>query len=209
MEVGSRFSHRAKAARQPIQTDRHLRRRAFTSTFDVGNLPTRLEADMTCKRGLAPTPTDSECFHVHDRQSSDNPTTESISHRRILVADSQRRLTDNPCMSDKPTKRASTPIEQLGHRWFFAEHAETQGKTQADVERALGWPRGKVSALWNCKQRYNQEAVDEVAAWLKLEPYELLMSPDEAHAIKQLRSAARAITNSQAPITKTLSRPAA
>nr|WP_314121351.1 hypothetical protein [uncultured Brevundimonas sp.] len=164
---------------------------------------------MTGKRGLAPTPTDSECLDVHERQSSDNPTTESTSRRRILVADSKRWLTDNLSMSEKPTKRSSTPIEQLGHRWYFAEHAEVQGKTQADVERALGWPRGKVSALWNCKQRYNQEAVDQVAAWLKLEPYELLMSPDEAHAIKQLRSAARAITNSQLPPTKPSSRSAA
>ncbi len=164
---------------------------------------------MTRERGLAPTPADSECSHVHQRQSSDNPTTESTSYRRILVADSKRPLNDNPSMSDKPTKRASTPIEQLGHRWYLAEHAELQGKTQADAERALGWPRGKVSALWNCKQRYNQEAVDEVAAWLKLEPYELLMSPDEAHAIKQLRTAARAIANSQHQLGGTSTRPAA
>lgn len=164
---------------------------------------------MTRKRGLAPAPTDSECFHVHRRQSSDNPTTESTSYRRILVADSRHRLNDNLSMSEKPTKRASTPLEQLGHRWYFAEHAELQGKTQADAERALGWPRGKVSALWNCKQRYNQEAVDEVAAWLKLEPYELLMSPDEAHAIKQLRTAARAIANSQHQLESAATRPAA
>lgn len=150
---------------------------------------------MTCEVTLAPTLTDSEGFDLHHRLSSDNPTLESSACRRIIGADSKCALTDNHSMSDKPTKRAATPTDQLGHRWFFAEHAEAQDHSQADAERALGWPRGKVSALWNGKQRYNQEAVDQVADWLKLEPYELLMTPGEAQAIKQLRSAARAIAN--------------
>lgn len=202
VQIGPCFPHGTQAARQAIKSNCYLGRCALTPTFDVSHLATRFEANMTRERGLAPTLADSECFQVHPAQSSDNPTIESTSRRRFLIADRERALADNLCMSGKPTKRTSTPTANLGHRWYFAEHAEAQGKSQADVERALGWPRGKVSALWNCKQRYNQEAVDQLATWLDLEPYELLMSPEEARAIKQLRLAARTITNSELPTSR-------
>lgn len=96
-------------------------------------------------------------------------------------------------------KRASTPPADLRHRWYFSDWATYRGKRQADAERELGWPRAKTSDLWNGKQRYTQETIDQVAQWLELEPYELLMPPDEAMSIRQLRQAARAIVASDAP----------
>lgn len=102
-------------------------------------------------------------------------------------------------MPIKPTKRSSTPPAQLRHRWYFAEWTTHAGYKQADAERALGWPRGKMSDLWNQKQRYTQETVDEVAAWLELQPYELLLPPPEALALRQLRAAAHTIVGSDGP----------
>lgn len=154
---------------------------------------------MTRKHVLAPTLADSEGFHIHRRDTSDNPTFESSYQRRIIGADIFPPLADNQVMLSKPTKRASTPPDQLGHRWYFAEHATALGYIQADAERALGWPRGKINALWNGKQRYTQETVDEVSAWLGVEPYELLMPPQEANAIRQLRAAAREIAAAPRP----------
>lgn len=188
-----------QATREPIKLDRNLGRRLLTPSFDVGDLPTRLEADLMRERDLRPTPAFSEGFHVHGRDTSDNPTSESSAIRRIIDADTKSRLTDNLSMSEKPTKRASTPPDQLRHSWYFAEHATAHGHRQADAERALGWPRGKINALWNGKQRYTQESIDEVATWLEIEPYELLMRPEEANAIKQLREAARAIAGAPQP----------
>ncbi|HAJ03710.1 MAG TPA: hypothetical protein DCX75_08040 [Brevundimonas sp.] len=96
-------------------------------------------------------------------------------------------------MNTKVVKRASVPPSQLGHRWYLAEWAAHLGKIQADAQRDLGWPRAKASDLWNNKQRYTQESVDEAAAWLGLAPYELLLPPDEAIGLRQLREAAHAI----------------
>lgn len=103
-------------------------------------------------------------------------------------------------MPTKPTKRASTPPAELGHRWYLREWCTFLGKIQADTQRELGWPRAKASDLWNGKQRYTQETVDQVSVWLGVEPFELLMPPGEAVAIRQLRSAARTIVDSAAAL---------
>ena len=38
------------------------------------------------------------------------------------------------------------------------------------------------------KVRYNQDAVNEVATYLNVHPYELLMHPDDAMALRRLRT---------------------
>lgn len=96
-------------------------------------------------------------------------------------------------MSDKRPKRPSTPPDQLAHRWYFPEWTTHLSRRQADAERELGWSRAKTSDLWNRRQRYTQNDVDEVAIWLELEPYELLMPPEEALALRRMREAARSI----------------
>lgn len=68
-----------------------------------------------------------------------------------------------------------------------------RGKIQADAQRDLGWSRSTASGLWNGTQRYTQERVDEAALWLDLKPYELLMPPPEAIALRALRETAYAI----------------
>jgi transcriptional regulator with XRE-family HTH domain len=90
-------------------------------------------------------------------------------------------------------RKSSIPPRELGHRWYLAEWAEIRGKRQADAQRELGWPKATASELWNGNQRYTQNLVDQVAAWLDLKPYELLMAPAEAEALRQVRAAAYAI----------------
>jgi len=87
-------------------------------------------------------------------------------------------------------RRRSTPPRQLSHHWFLPEWAESLGKTQADAIRELGWAKATASDLWNAKQRYTQDLVDEVSGWLAIRPYELLMSPEQAMAIRRLRQEA-------------------
>lgn len=102
-------------------------------------------------------------------------------------------------MTVKRTKRSSTPPGQLGHRWYLPEWAAFRGKKQADAERELGWPRAKTSDLWNLKQRYTQESIDEAAVWLEIDPFELLLPPDEAISLRQLRAAAHSIVANDPP----------
>lgn len=94
-------------------------------------------------------------------------------------------------------KSPSTPPSALGHRWYFAEWASHRGKKQADAQRELGWSRSTASGLWNGTQRYTQERVDEASVWLGVAPYELLMPPEEAVALRGLRDSAYAIAAEQ------------
>lgn len=59
--------------------------------------------------------------------------------------------------------------------------------------RELGWSRSSASDLWTGKQRYTQDHVDEVARWLGIEPFELLMPPRDARALRGMREMAHAI----------------
>lgn len=92
-------------------------------------------------------------------------------------------------------RRRSTPPRELHHHWYLPEWAETLDKRQADAVRDLGWPKATASALWNAHQRYTQDYVDAVADWLGIRPYELLMPPDLAFAIRNMREEAVKIAN--------------
>ena len=47
-----------------------------------------------------------------------------------------------------------------------------------------------MSELSTGKQRYNRDVLNDVAAAMHLRPYELLMHPDEAMAIRRVRESA-------------------
>lgn len=90
-------------------------------------------------------------------------------------------------------RKAATPPSELSHRWYLAEWATYYGKTQADASRAMGWPKSNASELWNGKQRYNQDLVDQVILWLEIRSFELFMPPAEAVALRRLRETALVI----------------
>lgn len=91
-----------------------------------------------------------------------------------------------------PRKRSSAPKE-LSHRWYLAEWATHHGKKQADAQRELGWAKSTASELWNGQQRYTQHLVDEVARWFGIQPYEVLLPPEEAIALRNIRQSAEVI----------------
>lgn len=83
----------------------------------------------------------------------------------------------------------------MSHHWYLREWGAVLNKTQADAVRELGWPKATASDLWTGKQRYTQDYIEEVAAWFQLRPFELLLHPADAMAIRQFReSAARVAT---------------
>lgn len=64
---------------------------------------------------------------------------------------------------------------------------------QAQLCLATGWDKRKASELVNGKQRYNRDTVNEAAAALNIAPFELLLSPADAMALRRLRDTALAI----------------
>lgn len=77
--------------------------------------------------------------------------------------------------------------------WFLREWMEHKGKRQASLVNELGWLKGRASKFWNGAHPYRREIVNEIAAWLQIEPYELLMPPAKALAYRQMEETARRI----------------
>jgi transcriptional regulator with XRE-family HTH domain len=74
------------------------------------------------------------------------------------------------------------------HDWYLGQWLKTLKKKQADIARDLGWNKAKVSLTASGKQPYDRDDVNAVAAYLNLRPYELLMHPDDAMALRRLRA---------------------
>jgi transcriptional regulator with XRE-family HTH domain len=77
--------------------------------------------------------------------------------------------------------------------WHLQEWMRLKGKRQASLVNELGWTKNRANIVWHSRQPYRRDLVNEIAEWLGLRPYELLMPPREAEAIKQLRSSAMTI----------------
>ncbi len=75
-----------------------------------------------------------------------------------------------------------------GHDWYLSEWLRACGKKQADVVRELGWNKAKVSLTASGKQAYARDDINEMADYLSVRPYELLMHPDDAFALRRLKS---------------------
>lgn len=82
--------------------------------------------------------------------------------------------------------------------WYLREWAEHLGLRQAGLVNDLGWDKARASFVWNGKQPYRRDIVNEVSRWLGIEPYELLMHPEEALAIRDLRALAKSIAGHSA-----------
>lgn len=87
-------------------------------------------------------------------------------------------------------RKKSKPPRLLSHHWYLVEWAERLGVRQKDAINKLGWSKAQASDLFNGNQRYTQDLIDEVSQWLQLAPYELLMPPSEALAIRAMRDSA-------------------
>ena len=74
------------------------------------------------------------------------------------------------------------------HDWYLKQWLSTLDKRQADIVRDLDWNKARVSLTASGKQAYTRDDVNEIADYLNLRPYELLMHPEDAMALRRLRS---------------------
>lgn len=79
------------------------------------------------------------------------------------------------------------------HDWYFKQWLLHFEKIQAEVVKDLGWNKSKASLMFNDKQRYHRDDVNEIAAYLNIEPFELLLPPERAMALRQYRASAEQI----------------
>lgn len=96
--------------------------------------------------------------------------------------------------NDLPRRsRYESPMKKPHHDWYLLQWLKTLGKKQADVARDLDINKAKVSLTAHGKQPYDRDDVNAIAEYLNLHPYELLMHPDDAMNMRQLRSTAERI----------------
>ena len=81
-----------------------------------------------------------------------------------------------------------TGMAAPAHDWYLKEWLQTLHKKQADIVRDLDWNKSRVSLMLHGKQQYDRDSVNELAIYLNLHPYELLMHPNDAMALRRLRA---------------------
>ena len=72
------------------------------------------------------------------------------------------------------------------HDWYLRDWLKASGKKQEHLTTELGWNKSRASLTARGIQPYDRDDVNEIAAYLNIEPYELLMHPQDAHAIRGL-----------------------
>lgn len=81
--------------------------------------------------------------------------------------------------------------------WYLPEWMEACGivgrGAQARMMELTGWSRATMSQLYNGKQDYSPAVITAAANALNVEPYELLMPPERAKAIRRMLASAEQI----------------
>lgn len=79
----------------------------------------------------------------------------------------------------------------IRHDWFLEAWMDHFHLNQDSLRAKTGWSKRKASDLCTGEQRYNRDSLNEAAFAMNIAPYELLLHPDDAYEIKNLRAAVR------------------
>jgi hypothetical protein len=85
------------------------------------------------------------------------------------------------------------PMAKPQHDWYLADWLRHLGKKPADIVNDLDWNKARESLMRRGEQPYTRDAINEIAAYLHLEPFELLLPPERAMALRQYRASAEQI----------------
>jgi plasmid maintenance system antidote protein VapI len=107
--------------------------------------------------------------------------------------------------NDRPRRiRYHRGMASPAHDWYLKEWLRTLKKKQADIVRDLDWNKARVSLMIRGEQQYTRDSINELATYLSVHPYELLMHPEDAMSLRQLRKDALTVVKT----SKTLQEPA-
>lgn len=82
--------------------------------------------------------------------------------------------------------------------WFLRDWMRTLKVTQSKLVEETGYSKTTVSLLYNDQQDYGPVIIRDMASALKIPAHELLMHPDDAMAMRQLRKdALRVVENTK------------
>jgi transcriptional regulator with XRE-family HTH domain len=87
----------------------------------------------------------------------------------------------------RKTTRAALVAGPAQADWFLPEWMATLRVTQADLGRETGMSKSTISEIVNGKTHYYRALLNEMARALKIAPFELLLPPEEAFALRRMR----------------------
>lgn len=83
--------------------------------------------------------------------------------------------------------------------WFLREWmAACDMQTQVQLMERTGWSKAKASELFNGGQDFNSKTLREAAAAFNARPWELLMHPDDAFALRKQEDALKEVADRRA-----------
>ena len=95
--------------------------------------------------------------------------------------------------------RRGVPKGQVN--WYLREWMAALGVAkQTEMMARTGWSKATMSQLYSGKQDYSPKIVNDAARALNVEPYELLMPPEMAFALRRQREDALRIVQDTAPL---------
>lgn len=87
--------------------------------------------------------------------------------------------------------------------WYLRDWMKTLGIKQADLVEKTDLGTTAISLLYNDRQDYTPSIIRDVSSALNIAPYELLMHPDDAMALRQLRKDALQVVRSSEAFERT------
>lgn len=71
--------------------------------------------------------------------------------------------------------------------WYLKEWMSTLHISQAELARRIGKERNTINNIYHGKTEYYREILNEICAAIHIAPFEILMPPDEAMALRRIR----------------------
>lgn len=102
-----------------------------------------------------------------------------------------------------PKKKPRAKPHRAEPDWFLPEWIATLKTTQSKLARQCGWNTSTMHGIYHGRTQYYREIVNLIAGNLNIKPYELLMHPDEAFALRQQREVALKIVEGSPPPGRT------
>jgi transcriptional regulator with XRE-family HTH domain len=106
---------------------------------------------------------------------------------RTFPADTENRWAHERFMARRGVPKG--PVNWYLREWMAACGLDGRG-SQAKMMEMTGWSKATMSQLFNGTQDYSPKVVNDAARALNAEPWELLMHPDQAMALRRLQTSA-------------------
>ena len=94
-------------------------------------------------------------------------------------------------MPRKSSKSAGIRPEQPD--WYLPQWMKTLEVSQAVLAKACDWTPSTMHGIYHGRTSYYREIVNLIASKLRIQPYELLMSPEQAMAFRRFRASAQEV----------------